>query len=691
MNRRNDTNFKHTFAWRILATIAGVISLMVGGIASPAGATPGDVFTVATLANQSFPYAIASDTSGNIYFTEPFYNVVRRISSGGVVSTFAGTGAMGANDGPVGTATFNDPEGLAVDSSGNVYVADSGNHKIRKIDTAGNVTTFSGTGAVGSNDGAFNVARFEGPVGMAFDGNGNLIVTSNNRIRRIDPAGTVVTIAGTGGYGFTDGFALGAKFSSPTGVAVDGAGNVIIADLSNNRIRKLTPEGMVSTLAGNGVQNPTDGPGATASFKFPYGVAVDGGGTVYVSDRGNNKIRKVLPDGTVSSYAGSGAYGVDDGPASTATFSGLRGITLRNGNLFVADSQGDRIRRIEIPSDTIAPTVTLSSPTNGATVAASPVITGNASDNFGVTSVKVVVYRSLPGGGQFWNGGGWQTTYATAAATLATPGALSTSWSYTLNGPTGGNFVVAAVALDASSNYSVSPFQTFAIEDTTNPVAVITSPTVAQSFSTKPVTISGTSSDNAGVYQNNVVLSRSELGGQYWNGTSWQSTYVAVVAETAGVGTTSTTWTYQFNPPQNGGTYYVAALTLDTNYNYDLTPFVGFSLVDTIAPTSTITAPANNAATTGPVTITGTANDNNEIAAVQVAVYRYSDATYWNGTTWQATFTTVNTTLGSPASSTTTFSTTIALGTPGYYLIATVPIDTNSNYSFNGWTTILHA
>ena len=199
------------------------------------------------------------------------------------VSTLAGS-TQGYTDGTGTSAKFYNPTGVAVDGAGNVYVADLSNHRIRKITTSGVVSTLAGSGTSGYTDGTGTSAQFNSPTGVAVDGAGNVYVADqgNHRIRKITTSGVVSTLAGSTS-GYTDGTGTSAKFYNPSGVAVDGAGNVYVADQSNHRIRKITASGVVSTLAGS-TYGYTDGTGTSAKFAYPFGVAVDGAGNVYVAD-----------------------------------------------------------------------------------------------------------------------------------------------------------------------------------------------------------------------------------------------------------------------------------------------------------------------------------------------------------------------------------------------------------------------
>ncbi|WP_410210311.1 hypothetical protein [Aquirhabdus sp.] len=259
------------------------------------------------------PTGAAVDTDGNTYIADCFNNTIRKITSTGVVSILAGiAGKRGSTDGDGSTALFYYPTGVAVDSAGNVYVADSGNNTIRKITSSGAVTTLAGTaGKQGNFDSTGAAAQFYNPHGIAVDQSSNVYVadTSNSSIRKISPTGVVTTIAGMignlGMAGSTDGFGFNAEFFQPTGIAVDKSGNVYVADSENSTIRKISGN-QVTTFAGTaGIQGALDGTGSTAQFYYPTGISTDSSGNVYVADAGNNTIRKITPSGIVTTVVNS--------------------------------------------------------------------------------------------------------------------------------------------------------------------------------------------------------------------------------------------------------------------------------------------------------------------------------------------------------------------------------------------------
>lgn len=268
------------------------------------------------------------------------------------VSTVAGS-RHGLADGAGAEARFRGPMGLA-HAHGALYVADVGNHAIRRIDASGRVTTFAG-GTQGFADGVGKAARFSYPRDVAADAAGNLYVAdaTNRRIRKITPDGRVTTLAGQGGRGRQDGAGERATFHSPWGLDVAPDGTVFVADCGNHVIRRVGADGRVSTLAGTPQRGYANGRGPAARFYLPRDVAVAEAGTLYVADAGNHRVRRVWPDGTVATVAGREVYGHDDGPGHIATLGYITGLAVTaDGALLVADETHHSIRRIE-PDGTV--------------------------------------------------------------------------------------------------------------------------------------------------------------------------------------------------------------------------------------------------------------------------------------------------------------------------------------------------
>ena len=309
------------------------------------------------------PSKIAVDNNGNLYVSDELNNRIRKISPDGKVSTLAGSGKAGSENNNNGSlASFNGPSGIAVDKNGNVYIADVFNHRIRKITPTGSVSTYAGNGQATFADHTKGLhASFHFPVDLAVDESGNVFVVDegNNRIRKITPGGSVSTFAGSGYLGsFDSEIGESATFNQPNGIAIDNKGNLYVADQLNHRIRKITSTGVVTTLAGSGAPGSLDNViGALASFNHPRGIAVDKAGNVYVGDIANQKIRKISASGVVSSLSGSGAAGAQDNPnGSQAGFFFPNGLAVGNaGNLFVADALNNKIRIIELKGYSISP------------------------------------------------------------------------------------------------------------------------------------------------------------------------------------------------------------------------------------------------------------------------------------------------------------------------------------------------
>lgn len=300
---------------------------------------------------------IAVDGDGVIYIADASNHVIRRILPGGIVSTIAGIpGVVGSNDGGAGVATFNYPQGVAVNNNGDVYVTDTGNHTIRRIDSNGNVITLAGqAGQPGAADGSGAAARFVSPVGITLDAAGDLYVTNtrDHTIRKVTQAGVVSTVAGTFARGGSaDGSGVAAQFNFPSGITHDANGMVYVSDTQNNTIRRITPAGVVSTIAGQASPSGlVDGSGSAARFFLPWGLASDSAGNLYLTDSGANVVRKISPTGVVSTLAGGGSTGTQegnvDGVGTAALFSSLNGLAVDGaGNVYVADGGNHSIRKI---------------------------------------------------------------------------------------------------------------------------------------------------------------------------------------------------------------------------------------------------------------------------------------------------------------------------------------------------------
>ena len=344
----------------------------------------------ALAARLNHPNALALDGAGNLYIADPWNHRVRRVDPTGTITTVAGTGwsdlsqillngwvgDYGGDSGPAVRARLNHPESVAADGLGNLYIADSWNHLIRRVDPSGTIRTVAGTGlGSGSNryhnqgsysgDGGWAVtARLHNPEAVAVDAAGNLYIadTYNHCIRRVDPAGTIATIAGVGrsGFGGDGGAAVSALLRWPRGLAVDGAGNLYIADSGNDRVRRVDPSGTITTIAGvgHGTFSEADGPAIAAVLNTPMGLAFDGAGNLYIADTEHHHIRRVDPGGIITTIAGRrnilgyayGGYNGDSGPALEVQLRAPTGLAVdAAGRIYIADSQNHRIRVLSRP------------------------------------------------------------------------------------------------------------------------------------------------------------------------------------------------------------------------------------------------------------------------------------------------------------------------------------------------------
>ncbi len=314
-----------------------------------------------TSARFNSPHDICVDASGNVFVADRYNHRIRQITPAGVVTTFAGSGAPGSTDGTGTAATFNEPWAVACDTSGNLYIADTKNYKIRMITPSAVVTTIAGTGVFGTTNGPVGTAQFGFPAGIDVSPDGSVIYVSDRMthvIRKIE-AGTVTTLAGTPFIpGSTDGTGAAARFDHPFAIALDTAGNIVVTDQWNNKIRRVSPSGVVTTLAGTGTAGSNNGSGFSATFNAPWAVTVDGQNNIYIGD-GNNYTIRMISSGMVSTYAGiTGMPGFTNGPVATATFQGVTGLDSYDAQqkLLVADSYNHMIRVIT-PSSNVTLTV----------------------------------------------------------------------------------------------------------------------------------------------------------------------------------------------------------------------------------------------------------------------------------------------------------------------------------------------
>ena len=339
----------------------GIITTVAGnGLWSFSG--DGGAATNATLSN---PFGVTVDASGNLFIADESNNRIRKVGIDGIITTVAGNGSAGySGDGGVATnAGLYYPNCVAVDASGNLFIADIGSTRIRKVATNGIITTVAGNGlwSFSGDGGAATNAALANPTGVAVDASGNLFIADqgNNRIRKVGIDGIITTVAGndTNSFSGDGGAATNASLFTPFGVAVDASGNLFIADAANRRIRKVAANGIITTLAGNGLWSFSgDGGAATnAAFRAPYGMAVDASGNLFIADMGNNRIRKVGIDGIITTVAGNGygagsgagGYSGDGGAATNAELFNPLGVALdASGNVFISDQYNSRIRRV---------------------------------------------------------------------------------------------------------------------------------------------------------------------------------------------------------------------------------------------------------------------------------------------------------------------------------------------------------
>ena len=386
------------------------------------------------------PSATAFDAAGNLYFAETGNHVVRKVTSAGIITTVAGNGVQGfAGDGGLATsAELDSPAGLALDAAGDLYIADSHNQRIREVNAAtGIIATIAGTGAAGfSGDGGMaTAARLDLPTALALDAAGNLYVadTNNHRVRRIAAAtGAITTIAGNGVEAFTgdNGPATSASIDSPNGLALDAAGNLYIADTHNGRVREVSAaSGLISTVAGAGVVGGNvqsfggdNGPATAAGLALPRGLAMDAAGNLYFADSANHRIRRISPAGTITTVAGQGTetFAGDNAPAVSASLDSPRSVAVSPaGLLTLADSGNQRVRQLDAlpaPGPDIHTIAGLGTTTQGALSLSGPSVVVYGS---GSVTATLTTSTTATGSVTFLDtSGGTQTTLGTAGLNL---------------------------------------------------------------------------------------------------------------------------------------------------------------------------------------------------------------------------------------------------------------------------------
>lgn len=340
---------------------------LVAGTVSTSGFT-GDS-SQALGAELAFPSGVWVDSNHNIFIVDTSNNRIRKVSSSGVITSVAGNGSpvYAGDGGPATSASLTSPNGIAFDSAGSMYIADTGNNVVRKVNSSGNISTVVGTGASAytGDEIPATSATLSLPTGLAFDTAGNLYIAdaNNNCIRKVTTDQVIHTVAGQCSYAlFTGdgGPATQAKLTKPDSVAVDASGNIYISDSGNYRIRKVTTDGIINTIAGNGTAAFKDGPALQAEFASPQAIALDASGSLYIADKSNFRIRKLLPSGNVVTVAGSGSPGYSGSgvAATTAQLYFPQGVFAdSSGNVFIADTLNQVIRELTISNASSLPSV----------------------------------------------------------------------------------------------------------------------------------------------------------------------------------------------------------------------------------------------------------------------------------------------------------------------------------------------
>jgi len=501
----------------------------------------------ATAASMQLPQSVAVDASGNLYIADQTNHVIRKVSSLGIMSTLAGTGTSGytGNGGPATAAQISDATGIAADAAGNVYFSDYNNQVVRKVDAAGIITLFAGNHTAGysGNGGPATAAQLSNPTGVAVDAAGNVYIAeaSNNVVRVVNTSGVISVYAGnaTGGYSGDGGPATAAQLSDIESIAIDAAGNLYLAQYPDMVVRKVAAgTGIITTFAGNGTNGYSgDGSAATAAqISSPYSVATDRSGNVYIADANNAVVRKVTPTGIISTFAGSHALGSgfagDGGPATAAQISTVGLATDNNGNLYLGDFSNHRVRRVA----------------NSA-----PVFTGGSTQsltvcqNAAATSINILLSASDANVGQTLN---WTVSSAAAHGSLAATFSASS---------TGGTLVPTGLTYTPTSGYAGTDAFTIKIDDGAGGVATTT---INVTVNALPAAITGLSQVCAG---STITLSSGPSGGS-WSSSSITTATVGTSGIVSGLAAGTTIITYTL-PTTCNRTYDVTVNALPIVHN----------------------------------------------------------------------------------------------------------------------------
>jgi sugar lactone lactonase YvrE len=463
-----------TFTPGIITTVAGHGTAGYSGDGGPA-----------TNAAMNAPNSVVSDASGNLFIVDCNNQRIRKVSANGVITTVAGNGSAGysGDGGPATNASMNTPNGIAIDASGNLFISDGYNNRIRKVDQNGIITTVAGNGTAGySGDGGLAInARLYNTVGLAVDASGNLFIADcyNYRIRKVSTNGIITTVAGNGvqSYSGDGGAAINASLNNPYDVVVDDAGNLFIADLSNNRVRKVNTNGIISTVAGNGSSSYSgDGGAATsAGFNSPTGVALDASGNLFIADYWAYRVRKVNTSGIISTVAGNGTagYSGDGGVATNANLGKpWKAWVDSAGNMFIAEYGNNTIRKVTGSS---SPTLTIAN-VSAANAGNYSVIISNP---YGaVTSVvATLTVDMLPPTISAQSGSQTNFVGSTANFSVTAGGTAPLSYQWSFNGnaivnATNATLTLNNVQLNQAGNYAVLVSNPYG--STNSPIVVLT-------------------------------------------------------------------------------------------------------------------------------------------------------------------------------------------------------------------------